>query len=289
MPTVQVETEQQEEQAQEQHEKQSAQDSDVTEQKEVSESQDHQEDHDEVIVTIGEQKDEEEEQQESAPQWVKELRKSHREAQRELRELREKLHSQSKEEQTVKLGEKPTLEGCGYDDERFESELASWFDRKRQVEENNRKAQDEQQKAAQAWQAKLDSYAKARSELKVSDYEDAEAVVQENLSQTQQGIIVQGAKNPALMVYALGKNPAKLKEIAAISDPVQFAVAVGELSKEINMKPKTKPPAPEKVPSGSGSLAGSTDRTLDMLRAEAEKTGDYTKVVQYRNNLRNKK
>lgn len=286
MPTVIVENEEQQEQ-EVQHEEQS----DITpeNQEPKGEADESEEESDEVVVTIGDQKEEEEESQESAPNWFKELRVKHREAQKELRELREKLQQQTQVEQQIKVGEKPTLESCGWDDTRYESELAAWFDRKRHADEKQRKAEEVQQKQQQEWQSKVDSYTKAKSELKVRDFDEAEAVIQENFSQVQQGIIVQGAKNPALIVYALGKNQAKMKELAAITDPVQFAVAIGEIGKEIQMRPKQKPPAPEKVPTGSGSLSGSTDRTLDMLRAEAEKSGDYTKVMQYKNQLRNKK
>jgi hypothetical protein len=59
---------------------------------------------------------------------------------------------------------------------------------------------------SKAWQGKLNSYAKARASLKVHDYEDAEAVALEAFSITQQGIVIQGSDNPALIIYALGKN-----------------------------------------------------------------------------------
>lgn len=284
MPTAVVENEEQQEQ--QQNEEQSEYSPENQEQE--GEADKSAEDSDEVVVTIGEQS-EEEEQQETAPQWVKELRVKHREAQKELRELREKLQQQTQVEQSVRVGDKPTLESCGWDDSRYESELASWFDRKRQADEHQRKAEEEQVKQQQAWQAKLDGYAKAKAELKVKDFDEAEDVIKENFNQVQQGIIVQGAKNPALVVYALGKNPSKMKELSSITDPVQFAVAIGEIGKEIQMRPKQRPPAPERVPSGSGSLAGATDRTLDMLRTEAEKTGDYTKVMQYKNQLKQRR
>jgi len=53
--------------------------------------------------------------------------------------------------------------------------------------------------------------------------------------------------------------------------------------KVTNRKPAT---APEKVLTGTGSTSGSVDSTLDKLRAEAEKTGDYTKVTAYKRKLK---
>jgi hypothetical protein len=43
--------------------------------------------------------------------------------------------------------------------------------------------------------------------------------------------------------------------------------------------------APEKRVSGAASSAGS-NATLEKLRAEAERTGDFTKVMQYRRQLK---
>lgn len=285
MPTIVVENEDQEEVQQEQHEEQ-------TEVKDEAEAkiEEHQEEPDEVVVTIGEQKPEEEDQQESAPQWVKDLRKNHRELQKKNRELEEKLKATTiKDDGAPQVGNKPTLEACGYDEDKFESELTAWYERKRKADEHTNKIEEDKRKQEEIWKSKLDGYAKAKTELKVKDFEDAESLAQELLDQTQQGIIVHGAKNPALMIYAIGKNPAKAKELAAIKDPVQFAIAIGELGKEIVMKPRKAPPAAEAKVTGSGSLAGATDGTLEQLRAQAEKSGDYSKVIAYKNQLRNKK
>lgn len=279
MPTVIVENEEQE-----------TEQIENTQDEVVTNGEESEGEEDEVIVTIGDQKSEDEEQQEAAPQWVKDLRKNHRELQKKNRELEEKLRSSTvKEEDQIQIGTKPTLEGCGYDDVKFEEELTSWYDKKRHVDERAKKIEEEKIKQEQTWQSKLSDYAKAKNELKVKDFEDAESTVQGLLDQTQQGIILHGAKNPALVIYALGKNSSKAKELAAIKDPVQFAIAVGELGKEINMKPRKSAPAAEVKISGSGSLAGATDSTLEQLRAQAEKTGDYTKVIAYRNQLRAKK
>lgn len=239
----------------------------------------------EVIVTIGEESPPPEEQEQAqAPAWVKELRKNHRELQKKNRELEEKLKSQqTPAESRVELGKKPTLEDHDYDAERFESELSKWYERKREADEQTAKVAKQKEEADKAWHDKLSAYDKAKTELKVADYEDAEHVAQEVLSQTQQGIILQGSENPALVVYALGKNPAKAKELAAITDPVKYAFAVAKLETQLKITKKSAP-APEKSISGRGSasISGSVDSTLERLRAEAARTGDHTKVLQYK-------
>lgn len=244
---------------------------------------------DEVVVTIGEESPPtEEEEVARAPEWVRELRKNHRELQRKNRELEEKLNATSgAETKPVPLGKKPTLEECDYDAEKFETELAAWYEKKRKADEEAARVEAEQKEAQKSWQAKLDAYGKAKTELKVKDFDDAEAMVQENFSQTQQGIILQGAENSALLIYALGKNPKKLKELASTTDPVKFAFAVAKLETQLKVTNRKAAPPPEKTVRGTGPVSGTVDSQLERLRAEAEKTGDYSKVMAYRRQKRN--
>jgi desulfoferrodoxin (superoxide reductase-like protein) len=237
---------------------------------------------DEVIVSIGEEAPPPEEQT-HAPEWVRELRKTNRELQRQNRELQGKLQSTAQTEtKPVVLGKKPSLEDYDYDADKFEVALADWFERKRQADESNAKQEAEVMTQQKAWQAKLDGYGKAKAELRVKDFEDAEAVAQELFNITQQGVVLQGADNPALVIYALGKNPKKAKELSDIKDPVKFAFAVAKLEKELKVTNRRAAPPPERIVSGTGRVSGAVDSTLERLRAEAEKTGNMTKVIQYK-------
>jgi hypothetical protein len=250
---------------------------------EVTEIVDDQEEPDaeEVVVSIGEEAPPPEEHT-PAPEWVKELRKTNRELQRQNRELQSKLHVQPTEIKPVAIGVKPKLEDHDYDADRYEEALTSWFERKRQADESNAKQEAEVMNQQKAWQAKLDGYGKAKAELRVRDYEDAEAIAQEVFSITQQGVILQGAENPALVVYALGKNAKKAKELAEITDPVKFAFAVAKLEKELKVTNRRAAPAPERIVSGTGRSSGAVDSTLERLREDAARTGNMTKVIQYK-------
>ena len=237
---------------------------------------------DEVMVTIGEEAPPPEEHAQ-APEWVRELRKQHRQLQREKRELEEKLKTVSQPaERPITVGKKPTLEEYDYDAEKYESELAAWFERKAKADEAQARARRAELDAQQAWQQKLDSYGKARGELKVRDFEDAEATVSETLNVTQQGVLLQGAENPALLVYALGKNPSKAKELASIQDPVKFAFAVAKLETQLKVQNRKAATPPEKTVRGTGPVSGAVDSTLERLRADAERTGDFSKVMAYK-------
>jgi len=254
----------------------------IDDQGEDQDTESNEGDSDEVIVSIGEEAPPPEEQT-HAPEWVRELRKTNRELQRQNRELQGKLQSTAQTEtKPVVLGKKPSLEEHDYDADKFEAALADWFERKRQADEANAKQEAEVMNQQKAWQAKLDGYGKAKAELRVKDFEDAEAVAQELFNITQQGVVLQGADNPALVIYALGKNPKKAKELSDIKDPVKFAFAVAKLEKELKVTNRKAAPPPERVVSGTGRVSGAVDSTLERLRAEAEKTGNMTKVIQYK-------
>ena len=191
--------------------------------------------------------------------------------------------------QPAALGQKPKLDEHDYDTDKYEAALANWYEQKRKVDEQAAKAEAEAKAANDAWQAKLTSYGKAKTELKVKDFDDAEHVAQETFSQTQQGIILQGAENPALLIYALGKNPKKAKELASITDPVKYAFAVAKLETQLKVTQRKAPPPEDTIVRGTGSSSGAVDSTLERLRADAAKTGDYTKVTQYKMQKRNAK
>ena len=236
----------------------------------------------EVVVSIGEDAPPAEEEV-RAPEWVRELRKTNREKERRIRELEAKLSATTTEiKPVVTLGPKPKLDEYDYDADRYEQAIDQWHDRKRDHDREADVALQSELQQRQAWQSKLDDYGKAKAELKVRDYEDAEETVQQILNITQQGVVLQGCDNPALVVYALGKNPKKTAELAKLTDPVKFAFAVAKLEKELKVTNRRAAPAPERVVSGTGRSSGAVDSTLERLREEAARTGNMTKVIAYR-------
>lgn len=241
---------------------------------------------DELVVTIGDEPPSEEvEEERKAPAWVKELRKKDRENVRRIRELEEQLKTKD-QQPALKLGEKPTLESCEYDPDKYESSLATWFENKRKADEQQAKIEEETRRQQEEWANKLASYNEEKKKLKVRDFDDAEHLVKEKLTDVQQGIIIQGADNPALVIYALKVNPKKLAELSTIKDPVKYAFAVAKLEKDLKVTTKKDAPPPERKISGSGSTSAAIDSQLDRLRKEAERTGDYSKVMAYKRNLK---
>ena len=235
---------------------------------------------DQLVVQIGE---EEPEEQEKAPAWVNDLRKSNREKDKRIKELEALANG---EQVKAKIVAKPTLEGCDYDQAEFEKQLEAWYDTRRAVDEEEKAKIAAKEREDQEWQAKLKKYEEGKSTLKVRDYEDVESTVLDTFSVTQQGAAIQVAKNPALLVYALGKNPKRAKELAAITNIADFIYAVAEVELSLKVNTKGAPPPEKKMASSTTGISATVDGTLERLREEAAKTGDYRKVVAHRREKR---
>jgi hypothetical protein len=249
----------------------------------IDDAQDDEDDEDEVVISIGEESPPQDEEV-RAPAWVRELRKSNREKERKIRELEAKLNTTATETKPVALVAKPTLESCDYDSDEYEQKLAAWYEHKREYDAAEANVAAQRDAESKAWQDKLDSYAKAKASLKVRDYDEAEATALDTFDVTQQGIVLQGSDNPALLIYAIGKSTKRAKELAAITDPVKFAFAVAKLETQLKVTNRRAATTPERTITSGGRVSGSIDSQLERLRAEALKTGDLSKVMAYKRN-----
>ncbi len=156
-------------------------------------------------------------------------------------------------------------------------------ERKQKVEAFEAEKKQAVENQQESWAKRQVRYTERKAEHSFKDFNEAEELVTNTFDATQQGIIVQGAEDSALVVYALGRNPKKLEELAKISDPVEFAVAIGRLESQLKVTSRKAPP-PEKKVAGKSGASGGGDDTLERLREEAVKTGNYTKIRQYKAN-----
>ena len=85
-----------------------------------------------------------------------------------------------------------------------------------------------------------------------------------------------------------GKNKKKLEELSSIKDPVKFAFAVAKVEAQLKVTNKKRIPKPETTIKSSGGSASAVDSTLERLREEALKTGNMTKLHEYKRKQRNK-
>lgn len=251
------------------------------------------EDEGELTLQFGDEASPASEDQElkSAPQWVKDLRKSDREKARRIRELEAQVRTQQAPQatQVPTLGAKPKLEDFDYDETKFDQALEKWYEDKRKVDKAKEEVEAQERARQEAAQARLTGYIGEAKELRVKDFQDVESEVVNALSLEQQGILLSGADKPALLVYALGRNPAKLKSLAQINDPVRFAFAAAKLESQLKVTSRNAAkPAPEARVSSSGGapVSGGSQKTLERLREEAARTGDMTKVIAYKRQMR---
>lgn len=257
----------------------------VTTEAEDEQGESEEQSEEDLQVQIGDEEPPPQEQEE-APQWVKDLRKQQRELIKENRELKRNLQTGQPAQQKPALPERPKLADFDYDEDKHQAALDGWYAKKLEIDQ----FEATQRRAAEDAQRQVDEVRKAyqtkASSLKVPDYKAAEEEVIATLSEAQQGLILGGADNPPLLVYALGKNPKRLSELAAIKDPVKFAFAAAKLEKDLKVSNrKNDKPAPETTVKSSGPVV-SGNATLERLRAEAQKTGDMSKVMAYKKQMR---
>lgn len=243
----------------------------------------------ELIVTIGEETPPQQDDESRAPEWVRKVRKDNREKDRRIREL-EALVGRAEQQKQTQLGPKPTLESCDYDADLFERRLDSWKERKTVADRQAAEARETEAKRQEYFNSKFETYTARKKEVagKIRDFDDVEETVLHALDDTQRGVVLAHAKDPALLLYAIGKDEKRLAELAKLSDPVEFIFAVARM--ETQMRTQSRKPAsgPETRITGSAPSSGS-ETQLNKLREAAEKTGDYTKVIAYKKQLKDKR
>ena len=260
-------------------------------QDESNQSDDETSEDEEFVITVGDEEpetsDEDDFSGKPAPTWVKDLRKKEREARKRIKELEAQVQQAKPTEKPIEVGPKPKLADFDYDEDQFETAVEQWHERKRQVEQQQAAKQAEEEKAKQAWQAKMQSYEERRQNVasKVRDFEEVEEAAKDKLTATQQGILIHAAENPELILYHLGKNPKKAQELSEITDPIQFAFAAAKLDSQMKIQTRKPSTQPERKPSGSAGLSGVVDQKLAQLEAKAAKTGDRTELIKYKKSL----
>jgi hypothetical protein len=242
----------------------------------ASEPREPKEDPDSVEVFFEDEEPSPEPPKDSAA-WAR-LRKSEQEARKRAAELQRKLDAQTQPPGAPDPGAEPTLEDCDYDQDLLKKRTREYdvaVGKKQAADaEQARKQQDRTREV----QALVDGYAakKAVFSKRVKGYAEAESTVVAMMSPERQDVLLKVTDNPEQLVYALGRRPDKLEELLKENDRDRFVAKLKRLEVSITMKKGTPTPPEERV-SGSGN-PGPAGSTLERLRAEAAKTGDYSKV-----------
>lgn len=223
------------------------------------------------------------EEDDSAPDLPKRLREEIKKRDRELAQAKKRLAELDKPAAAIDVGERPTREQFDWDDEAYDKAIDEWNERRLQAQQQAEQPNDLQEEAKQDVQ-------KLTTGLTTLSYADAQEVTQsatEALTAEQQFVIASAAKEPAKLLYALGKNPDRLKALLDIRNPVKFIAEVARMETQMTTRTKTPVP-PESVRQGDTRPARSGDKELARLQKQAEASGDYTAVLAHKRKLREK-
>lgn len=217
------------------------------------------------------------EEDDSAPDLPKRLREEIKKRDRELAQAKKRLAELDKPAAAIDVGERPTREQFDWDDDAYDKAIDEWNERRLQAQQQAEQPNDLQEEAKQDVQ-------KLTTGLTTLSYADAQEVTQsatEALTAEQQFVIASAAKEPAKLLYALGKNPDRLKALLDIRNPVKFIAEVARMETQMTTRTKTPVP-PETVRRGDARPAASADKEEARLEKEAERTGDRTALIKYR-------
>lgn len=230
------------------------------------------------------------EQDDDESEPIKRIRKEYRELSRKYKALEHQVTAEQPPAATQApvLGAKPTLEACEWDSEKYEAALDQWHDKKSEVEAHLRDQEAKQKATQDEILKKIDRYEKEKAKIRIADFEEAEAAFADAISGDARAVFLQYADRPEAVVYAIGKSPELRQKFASINNPGQLIKEIAILETRLSVNKaaaKAKIPPPEK-PAPAGTAGGGTDETLARLRAEADKTGDLSKVIAYKARLR---
>lgn len=223
---------------------------------------------------------------------IQKVRDANRDLKRQLKEERDRNKTPSQPLES--LPAKPTLENCGWDEEVFTSAVEDWTAKKAEIDKRKADATRVEQEANAKVQAKINAYTEAaaiakKSIPKLAEYEEA---FNEEFDAMQRGIILQVSKNTVHMVAALGAYPKERQRLAALKDPVEFISEIVRLEDKLKTSSTSKKPTPNNPPekriTGSGTkiIPQTQDKKLAALEAQSAISGDRTKVIRYKEEMK---
>ena len=245
-----------------------------------------------LVVSIGEDDPDDDDlsvEKEDDTDTIKQMRKAFKQKneaskvdKKRLKELEAKEAERESAKDQVEVGDKPSRDDYEFDqDDKYETDLIAWNDRKRKLETKKQTTKAEAVAADERYQTRLSNYNTNKAALKVDDFEAVEDVVKEKFSVQQQSIAIHALDKPELFMLAVGKNQKVLDRLSEIKDPVIFAVEIGKIEAMLKTT-KRRSPAPETRLKGSAAIGNTGDKNLEKLEREADKSGDRTKIIAYK-------
>jgi hypothetical protein len=228
---------------------------------------------------------------EPAKRALKRLREVASEKSRQARELEAKialLEAEKPQPEKPALV-RPTFEGCGFDEEKYAEAIEQYAAAKAEDEVLRKKEDEIRNQTNIDYTQRVQRYTEAKKSLQVQGYEDSEDTVRKALSTQQQSIIIRNVAEPEKLIYALGRSKKALAELAEIQDLDRFSYKIAKLETSMIVKRKGPPPPESRLAGGNSSIAasGPLKSQLEAAEKEAERTGDRTKVINLKRQMRN--
>jgi len=212
---------------------------------------------------------------------VNHLRKQIRERDKRLSEVQRAAPA----DEPIVVGDRPKMADFDFDEDRFDEAIDAWDQRRRKAEQQEQARTAQKQRQDEDWNRVVRTYAEKKAVLRYPDVAVAEETAFAALSPAAQSLIARHADNPALFIYAAGKSPTKLAELARIDsegDPFAVVKAITKMEATLQTRKTVRPPDPDTPVRGRTIAAGSADKQLAKLEAEADRTGKRDAVIAFK-------
>lgn len=210
---------------------------------------------------------------------IRDFRKRDREKDRRIAELERQIAPKQ-----IEVGVRPALADFDYDEDGYAEALDAWNDRKAKKAEQDRASEERKAAEAKVWGEFEDGYRTEVAKLNVPNFDEAESEVADALPREVMALILR-TKKPGL-ILALRNSPGKLAELSKLN-LADAALMLGGLAERLQMGTR-RPPDPDRPLRGNIAPMRSADKELARLEKEAARTGDRTKLAEYRRKLKPK-
>jgi hypothetical protein len=221
------------------------------------------------------------------PDLPNHLRNEIKSRNKEIAELKRKLAGQAAPaEDPVVVGDRPKLSdpNIDYDDEKFEEELDAWDDRRRAAEKQEAARETASRAEKAEFEKVVERFSEQRTALKQPELQDRVQLVLDTISGPAQSAIAAHSSNAAQLFAAVGGSPARLEKLLKLeANPLALMFEAGKMEATLQTTRKApRAPDPDTPVRGRVVAAGSADKQLAKLEAEAEKTGKRDKVIAFK-------
>ena len=223
------------------------------------------------------------------PDLPKHLRDEIKSRNKEIADLKRRLAVQQPAvEEAIVVGDRPKLSDpdIDYDDDKFDAALDSWDERRRAAEKQENAREDANRTQKAEFEKVVERFTEQRTALKQPELQDRVQLVLDTISGPAQSAIAMHSTNAARLFAAVGGSAARLEKLSQLDakgDPLALMFEAGKMEATLQTTRKAPRAADPDTPvRGRTIAAGSAEKQLAKLEAEAERTGNRTPVIAFK-------